>query len=293
MSGSAKEQPVYNETLLEQAGQNGYDSYRVPGVVVTQNGTAIAYYDARRGDGEDATQSLFYRRSEDLGKTWSERITLVEGKQGERVHNIVMLVAGKETVHAFWNKSYTRCYHKVSMDGGRTWGAQVDITEAFEAFKPVYPWNVYSIGPGHGIKMKSGRMVVPAWLSCGGDTHQPSVFACIYSDDNGGTWSPGGILHHGEDIKNPNEGAIVELKDGSLLATVRHDTLEYRCRAFIRSSDCRKGWGSPFFEKQLPDPICHASLASAGEAGIIFSNCAWGDEKGVSAIREGKKIKWE
>jgi sialidase-1 len=289
---STDEEPFYCETLFEEAGQNGYDSYRVPGVVVTHDGRVIAYYDARRGNGDSATQTLFYRWSNDCGMTWSDRVSLVEGTKNQRLHNIVMVVDRIGNVHAFWNESYIRCFYRMSTDGGITWKAPTDISDTFEAFKALYPWNVYSIGPGHGITMRSGRMVIPAWLSSGGNTHQPSAFACIYSDDQGKSWTPGGIVNHGTDIVNPNEGSLVELRDKTLCATIRHDTLDFRCRAFVRSYDEGRTWGKVCFERHLPDPICHASIARFGDSGLLFSNCAWEDEKGVTAIRNGKKIKW-
>ncbi len=294
MLNSMQNQALYHETLLEVAGQGGFDMYRVPGAIVTANGTALVCYDARREKGDDPTQSLFYRRSLDRGQTWSDRIELVSGIKGERVHNIVMLAEKNETVHCFWNLSYTHCFHQISFDGGKTWGQARDISQAFEAFKPRYNWNVYSIGPGHGICLKSGRLVVPAWLSCGGSTHQPSVFACIYSDDGGMTWLPGGILHPNQEILNPNEGTMVELNDGSLLVSIRHDTLDHRCRLLASSPDCAKEWKEYWFDSNLPDPICHASLCRSGKnsKGILFSNCAWDDQEGVQAIKDGQKIKW-
>ena len=82
---------------------------------------------------------------------------------------------------------YSRCYYTRSDDDGVTFSDPVDITATFDAFRPEYDWKVLATGPGHGIRLTSGRLLVPVWLSTGtgGHAHRPSVNSTIYSDDNG------------------------------------------------------------------------------------------------------------
>ena len=75
-------------------------------------------------------------------------------------------------------------------DDGKTFTEPVEITSAFEAFRPSYDWKVLATGPGHGIRLSNGRLLVPVWLSSGtgGHAHRPSVVSVVYSDDRGRTW---------------------------------------------------------------------------------------------------------
>ena len=134
--------------------------------------------------------------------------------------------------------------------------------------------------------LKSGRILIPTWFTTGGDGHKPSGFGNIYSDDGFRSVRIGAILQQDAEhstIVNPNEGAIVELADGQVLATVRHDC-EQRMRAVSYSSGGTGPWSCPEYRPDLPDPICHASLQRLGPAeelgfdGILFSNCANADE---------------
>ena len=96
--------------------------------------------------------------------------------------------------------NYARCFSLRSTDDGISWSEPVEITAAFEPFRKHYDWKVIATGPGHGIQLAGGRLVVPIWLAYGvvGD-HGPSAAATIVSDDHGRTWQAG-------DIVMPDEG---------------------------------------------------------------------------------------
>ena len=62
------------KTNLFEAGKEGYALYRIPGVVVTNNGTVLAYCEARKKAGGDwGDIDIMMRRSPDGGTTWEER----------------------------------------------------------------------------------------------------------------------------------------------------------------------------------------------------------------------------
>ena len=42
------------------------------------------------------------------------------------------------------------------------------VDDLYDQFKEIYPWRVLAPGPGHGIQMTNGRLVVTFWLSDGG-----------------------------------------------------------------------------------------------------------------------------
>lgn len=114
-------------------------------------------------------------------------------------------------------------------------------------------------GP-RNLPEKNSTLVLPLWLSCGENAHLPACFACIYSDDFGETWKTTSIVRATDQIGDPTEAAIAECSDGTLLATLRHEKIGIRRRAFCRGT--LGHWGEPYLDDNLPDPICGGSLLS-------------------------------
>jgi sialidase-1 len=162
-----------------------------------------------------------------------------------------------------------------STDDGVTWSAPVDITASFEPFRAKYDWKVIATGPGHGIQIKSGRLVVPIWLAYGktGD-HAPSAAGTIFSDDHGKTWQAGDLCLPNEgEFGNPNETMITELSDGRVLLVNRNVSKANR-KLVTTSPDGARNWTKPVFHDQLWEPICMASIiAHPSKPGtLLFSN---------------------
>jgi len=162
-------EPV-SEVTLERYGTGApYKEYRIPGVVVTNHGTLLCYYEARREILNDwAPIDLKIRRSTDEGITWSDTVlgqtSVPVLYDALTLNNPVMVVDG-EIVHFFFCQNYERAYHCLSNDDGITWSEPVDITPVFDEFD--VPWNVCAIGPGHGIITDDGRILVTVWLAYG------------------------------------------------------------------------------------------------------------------------------
>ncbi len=283
---------------LFESGNEGYALYRIPGLVVTKQGTILAYCEARRtGKSDWDTIDILLRRSTDGGKTWSPRVKIAD-VPGPKTKNPVALaqkLANPEDVTynnpvAFANRDgsvqflfcleYCRCFSMRSDDDGVTWTKPVEITATFEKFKPEYDWKVLATGPGHGIQLKSGRLVVPVWLSLGtgGHAHRPSVTTTIFSDDNGQSWQRGEIAvpNTGEWI-NPNETVVVQLADSRVMLNVRSESKAHR-RLVTISPDGATGWSKPRFDDALLEPICMASIIRLSEKlasdknRIVFAN---------------------
>lgn len=289
-------EPYIEVQQLDEKEKNGYDMYRVPGIVVTETGTVLVYYDGRRKINGQPVQSLLMKRSTDQGKTWQQRLVLIEGKPGEQIHNALMIAGKNDEVHFFWNVSYTRCFYKKSYDAGLTWSDARELTSVFEEYRKVYPWVVFAVAPGHGIMLRSGRLMIPAWMSTS-TAHHPACFTCIYSDDDGQTWNCGAIFNDSKAIDSPTEGAIAELEDGRVMATVRHGTAGIHKRAFT-VGDGVSMWGPVYFHEDLPDPICAGSICrycykeQKGFDGLLFANCAWEDTAAIIAKQNGSDMKW-
>ena len=172
-----------------------------------------------------------------------------------------------------------RCFDLRSDDDGLTFPKPVDITATFEAFRKDYDWKVLATGPGHGIQLGNGRLLVPVWLSTGegGGAHRPSCVSVVYSDNHGQTWRRGDIVCADPHPANPSETVAVQLHDGSVMLNIRHESSPH-FRAVAVSADGATAWSKLRFDEQLPEPVCMASIARLTEppgclkSRILFAN---------------------
>lgn len=272
-------EPMLTRTNLFEARTDGYYTYRIPGIVVTTKGTILAYCEARQDSRSDwANIDILMRRSLDTGKTWGPRQKLADiGKS--TVNNPVAIIDRKTgAVHFLYCVNYARCFYMQSKDDGKTFSRPVEITETFEKFRPDYDWNVIATGPGHGIQLRSHRLLVPVWLSTGGKRHRPSVVSTIYSDNHGKTWNRGDIiLRDGPEFKNPSETLPIQLHDGRVMLNIRNESKQAR-RLVSFSADGATNWTKPLFDEQLFEPICMAGIIRLTEQPkyqknrILFAN---------------------
>ena len=261
----------------------GYELYRIPGLVVTQKGTLLAYAEARKGgQGDWGSIDIVLRRSVDGGKQWSAQqvIAKVPGQisknpaalaqnlasTGAVTYNNPIAITDQKsgTVHFLFCLEYMRAFYTRSDDDGTTFSEPVEITSAFNEFRPEYDWKVLATGPGHGIQLSNGRLLVPVWLSLGtgGHAHRPSVVSTIYSDDGGASWHRGEIaVPNTEEFINPSETAAVELADGRVMLNVRTESKRHR-RVIVTSADGATGWSAPRYQEELVEPICFGSIAA-------------------------------
>lgn len=292
-------EPFCEQTVLFQAGEGGYELYRIPGVVATPSGVVLVSCEARKtAKGDWGDIDLYLRRSTDGGRSWSAPRLLVDGDgrgfapnplaaaqqlsgpDQITVNNPVAIVDARPgVIHLLYCIEYARCFYLRSEDDGATFSEPVEITAAFEGFRPRYDWKVLATGPGHGIQLRTGRLIVPVWLSTGtgGHAHRPSVNSTIFSDDGGRTWQSGEIIAGPEQPANPSETIAVELSDGSVMVNFRHESPERR-RGVSVSADGATAWSPVRFDPALPEPICMASLVrgpqipGADRPTLLFSN---------------------
>jgi len=293
---AAAAEPFLEKVDLFESGKDGYAFYRIPGIVVTRKGTAIAYCEARKTTGSDWDHiDVMLRRSTDGGKTWQPRQTLAAfdgkyarnpaavkqklAKEGERsLNNPVAIADANGDVHFLFCLDYGQCFYVNSKDDGETFSKPVNITPTFDKFSGAYDWKVLATGPGHGIQLTNGRLLVSVWLSTGtaGNAHRPSCVSVITSDDHGATWQRGAIVAREEDVANPSETVPVQLSDGRVLLNLRTEGPR-RLRAFSISDDGATKWSRLQFDEGLPEPICMGSILRLppGEPAknrIVFAN---------------------
>lgn len=272
-----------NETHVVLEPDSKYASMRIPALVLTPKQTLIAFCEGRIGNASDwADMNLIMRRSTDGGKTWSEIKVLDTMRQGP-VGNPTPIVDERGVVHLLYQKDYKEAWYIQSVDDGKSWSQPRNITAVYDQFKPEYNWKVLAPGPGHGIRLHSGRLLAAVWLADSRKltprrSHSPSCVATIYSDDHGQTWHRGAIVADSSAlIPNPNESQPVELSDNRVLMSIRNPSLLKR-RAFSVSTDGIAGWSPARYADELFDPTCMASIIRVndwkpqGKPAIVFVN---------------------
>lgn len=268
------------ETMLRMG--EGYTEYRIPGIV-EHRGEAVMCVEARANTGNDwghidvmilgesGIRHLFVPKGTESGSGKTAALT-----DGVTLNNPTLISDG-DRLHLIFHVNYRDVMYTRSSDGGYTWEALRDITDAYRGFD--YAWNVSATGPGHGIVLNEGRIVVPVWLANGeveaGDEyrikHYPSVAGAVYSDDGGESWHAGATFGDFDEVTDCNETTCVQMRDGSLLFNIRHRGAQ-RCRILGISVDRGEScyWMQP--DMSLEDPMCFGSMAMR-DGEIYFVNC--------------------
>ena len=260
--------PEINRQVLYQAGTHGYFTYRIASMVATKEGSLLAFAAARKGTGGDWDPiNIVMRRSTGMGKTWEPLQIVVE--DGDLPCDNAMPITDYQTgeVHLLYQIDYAKCFYTKSVDDGLSWSKPTEITSVIDQFKKIYPWVVLAPGPGHGIQMMNGRLVVPFWLSDGGGQagpgkkpHRPSIVVSVYSDDHGKTWKAGEVAVPDNEVSViPNETSVIQLADGRVMFNSRNESINYR-RLITYSEDGATDWTEPFFHDAFFEPICFASM---------------------------------
>jgi sialidase-1 len=272
-----------------RAGQGGYSSYRIPALVRSAKGTLLAFCEGRRNSAADSGDiDVLLRRSFDGGKTW-QPVQTVADKGTDTIGNpapvvdrktgaiLLLLTSNPGTATERQITGATAPARTVwiarSTDDGGTWSAPVEITSQVK--RPEWTW--YATGPGNGIQLRSGRLVVPCDHNRRDDNSRHSHL--IYSDDHGATWHIGAVAE-----EKTNESAVAERHDGSLLLDMRSYHGKNR-RAEQVSRDGGITLEPLTLVDALIEPVCQASLISAGGRQLLFSNPA-------STKRENMTVRW-
>jgi sialidase-1 len=271
--------PPLTQVEVFRSGESGYHTYRIPALIATAKGTLLAFCEGRRASRSDTGDiDVVLKRSFDNGKTWSNlRVVADFGEDTvgnpaavveRRTRTVFLLLTsnpGKVTEKQIVDSAAagTRTVWLVgSTDDGATWSASREITASVKRTD----WTWYATGPGNGIQLRSGRLVIPCDHIRRGAKAMHSHL--IYSDDGGRTWQIGGVA--GE---KTNESAVAELPDGSLLLNMRSYHGEAR-RATARSQDGGLTWSETRLDDALIEPVCQASLVRYGSNQLLFSNPA-------------------
>ncbi len=275
----------FAQTDVFVSGQDGYNTYRIPSLIVTSKGTMLAFCEGRkRGTSDTGNIDLVLKRSFDSGKTW-QKMQLVwdDGDNTcgnpcpvmDRDTGIIWLLlthnlgGDREAQIVDGTSQGTRTvWVSKSTDDGANWSKPIEITKEVKQAD----WTWYATGPGIGIQLKDGRLLIPCDNKVAGTQARQSHV--IYSDDHGSAWKLGGVVG-----PNCNESQAVELADGSLLLNMRSYQANNR-RLISTSRDGGLTWSIPVEDSVLIEPVCQASLLryDVGDAAklpiLLFSNPA-------------------
>lgn len=254
-----------------------YKNFRIPSLVVTQQGALLAFAEGRRVASDHHKGPIVLKRSTDGGKTWlplqivakdgrsslnnptpvvlpdSGRILVCYQRYAENYHSRPISHEGVQLAEiGFDGPHVQRTFCVQSDDDGQTWSEPRDITPQMKRPPPVL---LNISGPGIGIVLREGefrgRIVVPSSQSVIVAEKRVYGSYATYSDDDGESWTlgdPTPNAHQG----TGGETQIVELADGRLMMDVRdrgHRRLAY-------SSDGGQSWSKLEHHRQLLDSGC-------------------------------------
>ncbi|MHC4252750.1 MAG: exo-alpha-sialidase, partial [Planctomycetota bacterium] len=220
--GGAVEEMMRRDVYV--SGEGGYKTYRIPALAVTAGGTVLAFCEGRkRGPSDEGDIDLLLKRSRDGGRSWSETIVVHEEGGGApiTIGNPCPVVEfggerggerGGDRIHLLFTRNNKRLFYTRSADDGASWSVPREFSHILKGFD--YPMVRIATGPVHGLQMRTGRLIVPVWVSDRERKHKnrnstKSRFqsGIIYSDEGGDSWRTGGLV--APELNRLNECTII------------------------------------------------------------------------------------
>ncbi|MGM0944537.1 MAG: sialidase family protein [Bacteroidota bacterium] len=313
------------ETLVFEADKEGHAIYRIPAIINLANGDLLAFAEGRVNGSDDFGDiNLVMKRSKDQGLSWSQLETLVDYdslqagnpapvvdlQNPEYPDGVIFLfynTGNNQEYDIRMNRGVRETWMIQSFDLGKSWTAPKNITAQVHRpnnpdFNPNYQfredWRHYANTPGHAFQFQNGphkgRIYVAANHSAGDPISDWSDYQAhgFFTDDHGKTFEISESVNFG----GSNESIAAELSNGRMIMSSRNQKGDIRQRILSYSSDGGETWEESYFESQLPDPVCQASIlnigAKEGKTILAHSNASSENERNFLTIKisfdEGK-----
>lgn len=288
--------PSLPSTDIFVGGEGGHPVYRIPAITritaAARRGRLLAFAEGRGNLGDNGTNDIVLRTSDDDGKTWGAYRTIcdlpgrslnnpcvVEVGSGAHAGRVLLMfqsypegcgegcaTVGFEPSGAKDTICRTQVMH--SDDAGESWSAPREVTR--EVKRATRATSV-ATGPGIGIQLSrgahKGRVLMPFNE---GPPDQWRVYAA-YSDDGGDTWKLGETAP--DDEKGvANEVQMFERADGIVVLNARQH-LGPKQRTQAVSSDGGATWSQLSDIRELPDPQCMAGVLALDGSVVVFTGC--------------------
>ena len=242
--------------------------FRIPAVITAKDGSLVAAADRRKYSNADLPEDIdiIHNHSTDGGLSWSGPQFLAIGTgKGKGFGDCALahtrdesgLIAVYPGGVGFWQSRPNeplRIYCRCSTDNGRSWSPAVDITHYLygpDCTDPVRRqwWGAFCAS-GNGLLTSTGRILFVAAVR-EGEAWSANDYV-LYSDDNGETWHCSRRACKGGD-----EAKVVELRDGRILMSIRHQGERW----FNISEDGGVTWRDTAFATNFPAaPACNGDI---------------------------------
>jgi len=302
-------EPKHTDVYI--SGTEGYHTFRIPAIVVTQRGTLLAFCEGRAKRADHSENDIVVKRSTDGGGTWGPLQVIAEDGKNALLNPCAVVVRETGRMLLMYQR-YPEGFHtsktvpgydpndKISSsfltysdDDGRTWAEPREVTRQV---KPPTDVTATPSGPGVGIQLRraphAGRIIMPF-------VHQiwPRREVCVaYSDDLGETWK----LSEYAPIASNGTGAevqVVELADGDVMMNVRSMGGNKRRKVSL-SNDGGETWSGLLDDPTLIEPQCQGTILRYADpldgrkSRILFANPASTEGRENGTVRlsydEGK-----
>ena len=280
----------YDENNLEN---NEYEDIRIPGIVTTDSGAIICAYELRRTFGDRSVMDLGMKISTDFGQSWSERI-IIRSCENKHILSSPVFIPDGERLHFLYTEDVVKMKYRYTDDLGKTWSEDVDVTDTLLSEIPQHSWGVIAVGPGHGMKLSSGRLIAPVWYANKDeeDYLNKTLFSVttVYSDDGGKSWHMGELIPDGG-IPNLNESSLCELPDGRVYMSLRNDNKNFdggTRRAVSISDSGIDNWSVAEYDMAMPNPRCMAGMCNDDLGRIYYAGCDSPDVRMYQTLKVSK-----